>query len=177
LAITCVINDKHGKNNKGFFIRTHLNAELIINTRKLSSGIDDNILNITDLKSKILNDGRSSAQKAHLNLKIEGITNGFERHPCIEKGTDGNYTNPKQIEEITIMCDEDAQAHIVSLVLENNEAVVKTLNNREGYTLELDKKYHVQVKVTGNFKTVKWSFNVQPKSDGKLEYSSPVEIY
>jgi hypothetical protein len=177
LAVTTVFNYKWNKNNKGFFIKPHLSIELVINTRKLTSGIDSSTINIIDLKSKILNDGWGSAEKVHLHLKIDDITNDFEHHPWIEHGTDRNYTRPKRIQETTILRNEDAQAHIVSLTIEHNEAVVQTLNNQEGYALELDKKYHIQVKVTGHFNMVKWSFNVKPKSNGKFECSTPAEIY
>lgn len=50
------------------------------------------------------------------------------------------------------MRDEHAQTHIATLIPANNYAVVNTLNNREGYALELGKQYDVTISVTGDSK-------------------------
>jgi hypothetical protein len=47
---------------------------------------------------------------------------------------------------------EFTQTHIATLIPENNYTVVNTLNNREGYALELDKQYDVTISVTGDFR-------------------------
>jgi hypothetical protein len=177
LAIICVLDNKRSKNNKGFFIKPHLNLELVDKPRKISSAINSHTLNVIDLKSKISNNGSRSAQNARLNTKIDDITDDFEYHPWIEIGTDEDYTKPKQIQEITIMRDEHAQTHIATLIAENNEAIVKTLDKQQGYVLELNKEYRVTIKVIGNFHKVKYWFTMKPKSNGEFEYSKPDEIY
>jgi hypothetical protein len=49
------------------------------------------------------------------------------------------------------MRDEHAQTHIATLIAENNEAIVKTLDKQQGYVLESNKEYRVTIKVIGNF--------------------------
>ena len=71
------------------FSKPHLNPELVIKTRKISSGIDSHTLNAFVLKSKISNDGRRSSQNTRINIKIDGLTDGLESHPWIVIGTDG----------------------------------------------------------------------------------------
>jgi hypothetical protein len=102
---------------------------------------------------------------------------GLEPHPWIVIGTDGDYAKPKQIQEITIMHDEHAQTHIATLIPENNYTVVNTLNNREGYALELDKQYDVTISVTRDFQEIKWWLHMKPKSNGEFEFSKADEIY
>lgn len=115
MAIICALHDKRSRNNKRFFFsKPHLNPELVIKTRKISSGIDSHTINAFVLKSKISNDGRRSSQNTRINIKIDGITDGLEPHPWIVIGTDGDYAKPKQIQEITIMRDEHAQTHIAT---------------------------------------------------------------
>lgn len=54
---------------------------------------------------------------------------------------------------------------------------MNTLKQREGYALELDKKYSVIIRVTGDFNTMKWWFTMKPKSNGEFEFSNPVSSY
>lgn len=120
MAVNCVLHDKRSKNNKRFFSKPHLTPELVIKTRKLSSGINSHTLKVIVFKSKISNYGRGSSEKAHLTIKIDDIIDDFEPRPWIVIGTDGDYTKPEQIQELTIMCDEDAYTPIATLIPKNN---------------------------------------------------------
>jgi hypothetical protein len=53
------------------------------------------------------------------------------------------------------MHDEHAQTHIATLIPANNYTIVNTLNNREGYALELDKQYDVTISVSGDLQEMK----------------------
>ena len=61
------------------------------------------------------------------------------------------------------MRDEHAQTHIATLIPANNYAVVNTLNNREGYALELGKQYDVTISVTGDSRRGKMVVHYETK--------------
>jgi hypothetical protein len=148
-----------------FFIKPKLNLQLNFIKK-----------NHTDLEARIINNGRILADEAHIAIKISGVINYFEAHPW-RKIYATSIHELEQIPETSILPDEYALSYITTIIPESKYSVTKTLHNQEGYTLELDKRYSVQIKVTGLFKMVKWSFTMTPKSTGEFEYSPPAEIY
>jgi hypothetical protein len=156
LATTCNVIVSPYKINKGFFNKHNLTLEFVQKKGTLESAIDEHIINIINLECKISNHGKREVKNAHVWMKIEHLMDDFE-----------------QIGEISITRDEHTKIHIATLVPENNEAVVDKKLNK---VLEVDKTYHIIIKVTG-LNTVKWWFTLKPKSNGKFEYSAPAEIY
>jgi hypothetical protein len=113
------------------------------------------------LECKISNDGKRELKNAHVAIKIEHLMDDFE-----------------QIGEISIRREERARIRIITLVPENNEAVVdKKIKNILSEVLEVDKLYNIIIKVTEDSNIVKWWFTMKPKSNGEFELSTPAEIY
>jgi hypothetical protein len=109
---------------------------------------------LLNLEATVTNEGRNPANEAHIAIKISKVIDNFEVHPW-RKIYDISIGELKQIPEVDIMPDEAGLSYIATLLPEDNCAITKTLHNQQGYPLELDRQYYVQVKVTGHFSTVK----------------------